>query len=135
MPARPRSSQKRCRPGKWERPPDLTLPAYGSSFILLLLAAPSWSRFCSLFRFAFPARTAVVLFADVFVQPGRIPIRMQGHGEILRPRRGENLRIVDRELIGKRLVVQPADVFHGAQRVAVHAVLVFVRVVVIVQAP
>src|SRR5208337_5624407 len=106
----PPSIQRHCRPSRREKLRGRTLPAYGSSLKLRLLkplpdGGGSVTYLGNLLRLALPAGTAVVLFADVFVQPCRVPIRMQCHGELLRPGGGENFRIVDGELVRKRLVV------------------------------
>ena len=59
----------------------------------------------------------------------------QFHLEVLAPRGCENLRVIDRQLIGHRRRVLPADVLDRVQRVAVHPVFLGIRVIVVVQTP
>src|SRR3954447_6084576 len=84
---------------------------------------------------ALPAGAAVVVFADIFVQPRRVPLRLGDDLELLRPRRGEDLRIVDRQLVRQRVLTLPLEALDRVERVAVHPVFLRVRVVVVVERP
>src|SRR5581483_8625534 len=98
---------------------------------------PRWitSKSGDLIALAFAAGTAVVLFADILVEPGRFPLGLGRDLELLRPRTREDLGIIDGQVIGKRLRSLPGDPLGGLERVSVHAIFVRMSVEIVVQAP
>src|SRR5207253_8081187 len=68
-------------------------------------------------------------------QPLLVPLRLRENLELLRPRRGEDLRIVDGDRVRERILALPAEPLDGMKRVAVSPEFLGVRVVVVVERP
>src|SRR5688572_32514717 len=84
---------------------------------------------------ALAAGAAVVLLTHVLEQPVLLPLRLGDDLKLLRPRFREDFGIVDRDRVGDRRRALPPQALDRVQRVAVHAELLPVRVVVIVERP
>src|SRR5579884_2694312 len=85
---------------------------------------PPWLRrrlnplLCGLRR-AFSGFAPVVFFADLLEQ---LPCRVQLHLKLLGPRRGEDFRIVDGDVVGDRGCIGKPQLFDGVEGVAMPTV-------------